>query len=799
MKKIILLIFVLSKSLKAQIIDFKIKVETEKYTSYSNVKLDEMICKGDSIFGYNKDDGHFFSSFDKGITFNSVNTKNMGATIDFMSNQNYNYGKSIFFLKGKDIVIYANKKYFISKDWRNFSSINNKSKSDFPSIIKQLEDNDENYGLENTQILDDKFILTFCSYLGVNYKVFYSKDLINWNEIQKPNNLRIVGNGIKFYKNSLYLFTWDDKKKKSVVHTSSDFGKNWETINEFEFKFENDYDSFRNIIFFNDKIFYENLYKPFVYDIKTKITMALNLSNGWVRFPKTNNDFLYFTNDNLIKIYKDSLTTLNIDYSFIKNQFKLNDALITDNFIIINGEKAFLTKSISSEDTWKLYKRNEDSKFVIAKELPTTNYQYLNKYDIILYADELKNYKYNIKRFKNTISNNSSILSLTFGFPSNGFMNSYGNHLFSTNKNEGTSNASFDNLISYYQQKQIGIFNGNQVKNNTMYFTYHGKDRIEINELTLLDNNVKPINKRYNLPYEFELKNNENIETYKLNGLTVGNEISAFLGMSLYSLKTFLFIYDYKKNTNSNYRKIDLTKVTSLIDNTVGKAGKNICLNFRGSKDGAILNFNIYSISSIIQNENYIYIFLVSEKMDWVLPICIDKSNYSVTLKNNSFFNIGNFEYNRTMEEATNTGGYQYLPFSKEFINHYKQENNNKLDVYNKNMDKVWSTVVNDIDIKHINEVENYLIIGGSTKNSGYKGFSNPKVIVIDKITRKICYSKVIPKKYASVQSVKLDSDRNVIFSIGTSDVTDISFNPLVIIDKLDKNGKFVNDLFTNQ
>jgi hypothetical protein len=239
--------------------------------------------------------------------------------------------------------------------------------------------------------------------------------------------------------------------------------------------------------------------------------------------------------------------------------------------------------------------------------------------------------------------------------------------------------------------------------------------------------------------------------------------------------------------------------VTSLIDNTIGKAGKNICLNFRGSKDGAILNFNIYSISSIIQNENYIYIFLVSEKMDWVLPICIDKSNYSVTLKNNSFFNIGNFEYNRTMEEATNTGGYQYLPFSKEFINHYKQENNNKLDVYNKNMDKVWSTVVNDIDIKHINEVENYLVIGGSTKNSGYKGFSNPKVIVIDKITRKICYSKVIPKKYASVQSVKLDSDRNVIFSIGTSDVTDISFNPLVIIDKLDKNGKFVNDLFTNQ
>lgn len=803
MKKVILLILIFTNSVKAQqIIDFKIKVETEKYTSYSNVKLHEMICKGDSIFGYNKDDGRFFSSFDKGITFNLVNTKNMGATIDFISNQNYNYGKSIFFLKGKDIVIYANRKYFISNDWTNFSSINNKSKSDFPSIIKQLEGQDENYGLENTLILGDKFILTFCSYLGMNYKVFYSKDLINWNEIQKPNKLRIVGNGIKIYKNSLYLFTWDDKKKQSVVYTSSDFGKKWETINEFEFKFEDDYDSFRNIIFFNDKIFYENLYKPFVYDIKTKITTPINSSKGWIRFPKTKNDFLYFTHDNSIKIYKDSLTTLNIDYSLLKTPFSIDDAFISDDYIIVNGEKLIFNSTLSTNENVKLTKRDEESNYVISKELPRLNSQYLNKFDIDVFADKLKKYKYNLKAIRSTISNNSKLLTLAFGIPADGHMDSFGNHIINTDKINRFSDDSLDNFMSYYQQKDIDVYNCNDKNNNTIYFSYLGKQDVELNELSINDDNNKPTIKKYNIPYVFELKDNKNnIETFNFKTFKVGNGISGFLGISSFDFKTYLFIYDYKNITNSKYHKIDLSKATSTIDNSIGKSVNHICLNYRGTKNGVQCNYNIYSISNIIQNENFIYVFLIDEKWNWVLPVIIKKSDYSVTVKTNSFLNFGNYKsFDKTMQVLYSTGGYFYLPTSEQFINYYKEIDGTKLNIYNKNIDLIWSMSINDIEVSSINEYGNYLIIGGSTKNSGYKGFSNPKVIVIDKVSRKICYTKVIPKKYAIVQTINLDSNKNVILSIGSLleyGGSDSSFNPLIIIDKLDGKGNFINDLFS--
>lgn len=798
MKYFFLLLVLTPVLSKSQIVNFKQKVETANYITYKDVKLHDVVVKGDSIFGINKDVGKLFVSFDKGLNFNNVETNKICDNCNFHSNTEKIFGVGFFFLKGDDIILYKNSKFYKSIDWINFKPVNTITKTDLPIIVQRIQKEDPNYWFLNCFYENDTYFMTFSGADGQNYKNYYSQDLISWKEISKPNNLSIASyEGIKYYNKSLFLFTWDNKNK-SLAYYTNDLGKSWIELTGLHYKYAEGFTqgSLKNTIIFNNKIYYENIYDSFIYDIKKQTTTSIHSTYPYIKNPKIKNDYLYFTLNNKIWTYKnDSISELKIDYSKLKN---IDDALLTDKYIVINGDKLLLTSNLSETEKNKYLNVNRETKYLEVENHRTTKYQYVNKYDLLVYADDLKNYKYNIKRFESTISNNLSILSLTFGFPSNGFMSSYGNHLFSTNKNNGYSNHSFDNLMSYYREKKIGVFNGNQVKNNTVYFTYNGKDRIEINELTLIDNNVKPINKRYYLPYEFELKNNQNIETYKLNGLTVGNEISAFLGMSQYSLKTYLFIYDYKKSTNSNYRKIDLTKVTSLIDNTIGKAGKHICLNFKGTKEGTSLNSNIYSISSIIQNENFIYIFLASEYLDWVLPVCIDKSNYSVNLKNNSLFNIGNFEYNRTMNMATNTGGYSYLPFSKEFINHYKQENNNKLVIYNKNMDKTWSTIVNDIDIKHINELENYLIIGGSTKNSGYRGFANPKVIVIDRVTRKICYSKVILKKYASVQSVKLDSDRNVIFSIGTSDVIDPSFNPLIIIDKLDKNGKFVNDLFTN-
>lgn len=366
MKKILTIFLIFNYSfVKSQIIDFKIRVEDERYILYDNIKLDEIICKGDSIIGYSKDTGNFYSSFDKGITFNSVNTSSIGKNNDFVSNQSYDYGKSILFLRGNDIILYLKSKYYISKDWINFSAINHNTKSDFPLIIQQLQSQDENYHLINNIILEDKIIASFSSAYGTKYRIFYSSDLKNWNEIKKPNNLNMMGTGIKFYKNVLYLFTWD-KNNNNELHTSSDFGINWEKVNEFNFNYSEGLDSYSlmNVIFFNDKFFYQNIYKPYIYDLKDRTTQPLKLNDNYIGYPKTKDDFLYFTNNNLILTYKDSLINFNINNLEFKNPKSISDIYITDKFVIINGSKLIPNKTFTSDESLKLSKRNEESKFV---------------------------------------------------------------------------------------------------------------------------------------------------------------------------------------------------------------------------------------------------------------------------------------------------------------------------------------------------------------------------------------------------------------------------------------------------
>ena len=58
--------------------------------------------------------------------------------------------------------------------------------------------------------------------------------------------------------------------------------------------------------------------------------------------------------------------------------------------------------------------------------------------------------------------------------------------------------------------------------------------------------------------------------------------------------------------------------------------------------------------------------------------------------------------------------------------------------------------------------------------------------------------SAVIAKKNALINSINLDSKNNIIISIGgiVNYSEDYSFYPQIITDKLDEQGKFINDLF---
>lgn len=427
----------------------------------------------------------------------------------------------------------------------------------------------------------------------------------------------------------------------------------------------------------------------------------------------------------------------------------------------------------------------------------------LSNYDVLCYVDPVhkEGYRYDLKVFNGTISNNNSIVSLIFGMPKNGLMSSYGNHLISTNRSNGiTTDLFWEHKMGsrqefYYQNKGMGItkLNSNLSQFNTIFFSHHNGDAIELNEIKLSNNSDIPSIETYRLPYEFELNSGNDIETFILRTATLGNEICGFIGKSLHDDRAYLFIYDYK--SKSKYRKIDLTKVSSSFSNLTSRNNSHINLTY---KENSIETY-FQSIFDIVQNENFIYLFLMSVDRKFTLPICISKSNNSVSIKSNSLFNLGGAETDNMMNITKFTGGFNYLPFSKEFINFYKFNNGIKLDVYNKAIDKTWSATLNDISVNHINEVGNFIIIGGFTESAGYKGFPNPKIVVINKTSHNVCYSKVLTKKNAEVNSISLDSDNNIIITIGgviRREEKVNEFYPQIIIDKLGSDGKFINDLF---
>ena len=238
--------------------------------------------------------------------------------------------------------------------------------------VQKIQKEDENYWLLNSFYVNDTYFLTFSGYNGSNYKNYYSKDLISWKEIPKPNNLAIASyEGIKYYNNSIFLFTWDTKNK-SIAYYSSDFGKNWKELIGLHYKFSDGFGnaSIQNIMIFNNKIYYENLitpYAPSIYDIEKKTTTSISSQYPFIKYPKIKDDYIYFTSKNKIWIYKnDSISELKIDYSKFKN---IEDALITENYIVIDGIKSLVTNGLSEKEKNKYLAIDKESKYVQAKTI----------------------------------------------------------------------------------------------------------------------------------------------------------------------------------------------------------------------------------------------------------------------------------------------------------------------------------------------------------------------------------------------------------------------------------------------
>jgi hypothetical protein len=410
--------------------------------------------------------------------------------------------------------------------------------------------------------------------------------------------------------------------------------------------------------------------------------------------------------------------------------------------------------------------------------------------------------KYNLKRFRGVLSNKESIMSIIYGVPKDGFYPSFGNHFIQTIRTEGRSKNIFtpfsNNQISY-NSENIFVYNLNKGLNdyNKIYFMSRKSNFIEFNEMILASGDNVPKIESHTLPYEFELKNN-GIETFKIGSSTMGNGIGAFLGNSTFDGKSYLFIYDYR--STNKIKKIDISRSSSLLSSKSNNLS-GVIFQFTPKINGQTISRYFGTLLNVVENDKYIYAFLSGGDLDIVLPICIDKTDNSVSLKTNSTFNCKAHRL-----EAINICGYLsvgffYLPEYRGFANYYMHGSDYQIDVYDYRIDKQYSFKLTDIVVESINDYGNFIIVGGYTTSAGYKGYPNPKVVVINKTTKLVTYSNVITKKNASVNSISHDIDNNLIITIGAKTckgepVTDDLFIPQIIVDKINENGKFKNDLF---
>ena len=93
--------------------------------------------------------------------------------------------------------------------------------------------------------------------------------------------------------------------------------------------------------------------------------------------------------------------------------------------------------------------------------------------------------------------------------------------------------------------------------------------------------------------------------------------------------------------------------------------------------------------------------------------------------------------------------------------------------------------------------------MAGYTIEKGYVGYPNPRIIVINKNTKEVTYDEVIPQKNGSVLMLDFDEKCNVmitttIYSSRWNYSKQFPIVPRIIIDRLNNDGKFENNLFNN-
>lgn len=357
-----------------------------------------------------------------------------------------------------------------------------------------------------------------------------------------------------------------------------------------------------------------------------------------------------------------------------------------------------------------------------------------------------------------------------------------------------TNSTVFDKTSNYLAFHDLyntdGGFTLNQVfveKNNTdeLFFCKYG-----------YSNSSKSIVQyKFYISTSFEYKINENIETLKIQSWKCGNNIFAFTAYSNYSKKVHLFVSKLEIKEEdvavANLMKLDLGQV-------------------KLPNDG-LFNYMDCTVHSIVQ-DGYGMCYLFLQFSNKVVPIkCFSITGKDLKIRgttDNAQMQLGVYWELPDNEWSGNVCPvYDMFRNSIEgFVNYYseKQDINAqtfKLALYDNSFKKLWEKNLTDIKISKIDSHGDFIIIGGYTKNKGYLGFPNPRIIIINKNTQAITYDKVIALKNASIKNITSDFYNNIELTVGIwSEKKNFrdqyQLTPIVILDKLNDNGVFENDLF---
>lgn len=292
---------------------------------------------------------------------------------------------------------------------------------------------------------------------------------------------------------------------------------------------------------------------------------------------------------------------------------------------------------------------------------------------------------------------------------------------------------------------------------------------------------------KFDIPSTFEYAKGDNIETFNFGRAKGGNGIFAFTAQSTYTKKHSIFVGEIEEMTTEGAKvklsKLDLSSVNAVLS----KFNYDECTIYSYTKDSYGCNFLILQFGTK------------------VIPIRI--RNSYLMASENAALELGTFSenafdgYSGVITPIYDTYGTQF----KGIVNAYtKAQDDNcsyKVKLFDVNLQPVWETEILDMRVMSIIAQGNYLILGGYTKNKGYVGYANPRIVVMNIKDKSITYDKVIPIKAGSVTYITSDFNHNLELVIGSwSDrkhsSSDISCTPKLILDKLTDNGIFENDLF---